>query len=65
MKDYELDRHLQSKKYDITAAAHSVLKDWRNSQRDNVIAYSNLCAVLRQIEMQYFIDEVLTCTVDT
>ena len=36
MKDYELDRHLESKKYDITAAAHSVLKDWRNSQRNNV-----------------------------
>ena len=44
---------------DITMAMHDVLEGWRTSQKNDRVAYVNLCEALNAVDMNSIINKVL------
>ena len=53
LKDYALQKHLANNSNDIRAAAYSLLKEWRATQDDKRVAFTNLCAALDRSGMPF------------
>ena len=51
----------QFNKDDINDVAYEVLNKWRNSQKNEIDAYINICKALKHddVKLESFIDEVL------
>ena len=59
MEDYEIKRHVENNRSDITTSSHSLLIDWRNTQEDSKTAHTNMCDALRRVGMQFLVKELL------
>ena len=52
MEEHVVAGHLKIKSTDIHSAAKCVLKDWRNSQENPKVAYTNMCNALRHKDVK-------------
>ena len=52
-------RHLVNNQGDVYNAALSLLKDWRETQTDSVVAYKTLCDALERVKMEFYISQAL------
>ena len=50
-----IDRHLRDQSNSICIASFNVLKEWRISQPDRCIAYTNMCEALRKVGMNSYV----------
>ena len=53
-----MQKHLANNPNDISAAAFSLLTEWRNTQDNKRIAFTNLCDALERSEMRVFTNEL-------
>ena len=65
MKTNDVQTSLQNNKDDISMAMHDVLHKWKASQADTRTAYTALCKVLKDVEMNYVTEVVLETSEST
>ena len=54
MESHVIDRHINKSQGDTTAAAHSFIKEWKNSQPDGRVAFIKMNEALTNIDKSYY-----------
>ena len=60
-EDYVLDGHIDQDK-NIMEATLGVLKEWQRGYMDMALAYTDLCQILEEVGMSFYIGDVLEMT---
>ena len=59
MEEHIVDKHVNTRKPDMTLAAQDIIKVWRNKIGNSKIAYTRLCDALNKAGMPYYIVNAL------
>ena len=59
LKESQVTTSLTNNNNDINSAAYDLLRQWRASQDNNRIAYTNICKTLEDAEQKFLIWKVL------
>ena len=59
MEVHEFNRHFANNPKDISSAVFGMLRTWRTSQPDEVVAYTKMCQALKDTKMESLITKAL------